>query len=343
MKAIIFKKHGGPEVLKYVENHIKPEITRTQVLIRVRATSVNRIDTVIRTGYPGANFPKNHIIGGDIVGDIVEIGEEVPKRYLSKRVVCYPIVLAEQRNAKYVGNEQLNPGWKYYGMHLSGSYAEFVAAEMETVVELPDNISYETAATLPVAGVTAYHAISSVAKLRENDVFLLWGGSGGLGTLAIQIAKANGIKIITTVGNDSKIDVIKSLGADYVFNHHTQDVESEIRNLYPNGVDCVLDYVGPDTFNKSFGLVRNGGKILLCGMLTGRNVDLNIQQTYFRHISIHGLFLGSPHDFTNVLQLAAADLITPHIHTVMDLSEAAKAHKMMESGEVVGKIVLRVP
>ncbi len=338
MKAIIVPENGGADVLKYVEDAPMPTIGPKDILVNIKATSVNRIDIVVRNGYPGIPIPLPHIPGGDICGVVAEIGAEVRSFKVGDRVLAWPLVVPESE----LDNPDafLSDGWQYFGLHRSGSYAEYVAVPEASLVHLPDNISFEEGAALPISGLTAFHAIHDVAQLKPGQKFVIWGGSGGFGTLALQLAKSAGAVVIATAGRDDKESTLRDLGADYVFNHYNQDVGAEVRKLFPGGVDCVLDYVGPKTFDTSFGMLRKGGKILLCGMLTGREVTLNIQHTYLRHISIHGLYLGRRSELEQLVERIAREQMRTHIHTVMPLKDAAEAHRLVESGNYVGKIVL---
>jgi NADPH:quinone reductase-like Zn-dependent oxidoreductase len=341
MKAAFINEHGGPEVLRYSEDLPIPEIKPGEVLVRNHFTSLNRVDTVIRKGYPGTSFNMPHIPGGDIAGVIEMVGEGVIGFNPGDRVTAYPVVLPQKLDPRYEF-EHLNDGWKYFGMHLPGSYAEYVAVPAASLFRVPGNLSLETAAVMPIAGLTAYHALYSVAGLKKGDIFMIWGGSGGFGTIAVQLAKLAGATVITTVGKDWKKEKLLAIGADHVFNHFSDDVKEEVKKIFPAGIDVVLDYVGPDTFGKSFELVRKGGKIILCGMLTGMNVQLNIQQTYFRHINIHGINLGSREEFRKLLDLVANSKLMPLIHSKFKLTEAAEAHRLLESGEYLGKILLEI-
>lgn len=341
MKAVILEQNGGPENLRFVENFPEPELQPNEVLVRIGATSLNRVDLHLRKGYPGLSLEFPHILGGDIAGTVEKVGDNVRHLTKGKRVVSYPIILPKNLNPKFNGLEQLNDGWKYYGMHTKGSYAEFVAVPEENLYVIADNVSFEEACTLPIAGLTAYHAINTVSGLNSNDIFFIWGGSSGLGSFAIQLAKNIGARVIATVGNKAKRDTVLSFGADYVFNHHEDDVVSEVRKLFSDGVDVVLDFVGPATFERSSALLRKGGRMLICGMLTGREVNFNIQQFYLRHLNISGLYLGSLQEFRNLVNLLNEGQIRPHIDQVFELKDADKAHRYMESGQHVGKIVLK--
>jgi NADPH:quinone reductase-like Zn-dependent oxidoreductase len=342
MKAIIINKHGDTDVLQYVEDFPMPEIKEKEVLVRIHSTSLNRVDVTVRKGYPGLNIPMPHILGGDIAGEIAALGNNVDDFAIGDRVVVYPVYLPEIRDEHYGENEFLNDGWSFFGMQRNGSYCEYLAVPTENLFKIPENLDYASAASLPIAGLTAYHAVNRVGEFREDDVFFIWGGSGGLGTFAIQLAKAKGAKVITTAGKNYKKQELLDLGADYVFNHFEDNVPAEIRKIAPKGVDYLIDYVGPATFDKSFSMLRKNGTLIFCGMLTGMEVKLNIQQTYFRHINIHGIYLGNKHDFFHLINLAAEGKIKPVIKNQFNLSEASKAHKLMESGNYIGKIILNV-
>lgn len=342
MKAVIFHQHGGPEQLVYTTDLPRPAIHDNEVLIQVEATSINRVDIVIRNGYPGLTLPLPHILGGDIVGIVAECGSAVEDFVPGERVIAWPLVPCGHCPYCEAGDENLCIDWKYFGMHIPGGYAEYVAVPASNLIRLPDHLSSEQATALGVAGLTAYHGLYTVTQLKAGQIFMIWGGSGGLGTIAIQLAKAIGATVVATVGKDSKKETIQSLGADYVFNHYTDDVQAEVMKLFPLGVDTIMDYVGPATFPKSFAVLKKGGQLILCGILTGRETTLNIHQTYLRHLSIHGINLGTKQEMERLIALAADGTITPYIGHVVPLEEAAEAHRMMVSGECIGKIVLKV-
>lgn len=341
MKAAYYEKNGGLEVINYSEDFDKPSINEDEVLVKVKATSINMIDTVMRQGYPGLGISFPHIPGGDIAGEIVVTGAKVDEFEPGDRIVSFPIVLSERQDPKNTDNPQLNFGWKFFGMHLPGGYAEYVAIPKSSIFKLPDNVSYEQAATLPTAGLTAMHAIDSIAKLQAGDTFMVWGGSGGVGTYAIQLAKQRGAIVITTTSTEEKAQKLKEIGADYVYMRDDEEIVEKIKKEFPAGLDAVLDYVGPTTFDKSFSLLRNDGRIMFCGMITGREVTLNIQQTYFRHLNINGLFLGSPNNMRDLISLLEKGEISPIVDSVYDISEAKKAQEHFEGGNYIGKILMK--
>lgn len=340
MKAAYYESNGDLDVIRYSEDFPKPEIKETEVLVKVKATSVNMIDTVMREGYPTLQISFPHIPGGDIAGEIVEVGSGVTNFKSGDRIVSFPIILSDKENPKFAENPQLNFGWKFFGMQIPGGYAEYVAIPESSLYKIPDNVSYEQASTLPTAGLTAIHAIDTIANLQKGDTFLVWGGSGGLGSFAVQLAKQRGAIVITTTSTEEKAEKLRQMGADYVYMRDDEQIVEKIKANFPGGLDAVLDYVGPTTFDKSFSLLRNDGRIMFCGMITGREVSVNIQQMYFRHLNINGLFLGNPKNMQDLIDLLAEGKIDPIIDTTYDISQAKEAQKHFESGDYIGKIVL---
>jgi NADPH2:quinone reductase len=344
MKAVILNENGGTDKLIYTEGHTIPEIKPNEVLVNIKATTINRADLVIRTGYPGLGLKFPHILGGDIAGVISKAGSEVKDYSEGERVVSWSIVSEADDDWSRRGKAGQSPSWQYFGMHRNGSYAEYTAVPASSLVRLPDNVSFEEAACLPVAGLTAFHAVKTVGDLKKNDRFFIWGGTSGLGIIAIQLAKSIGAEVFATAGFPHKIEFLKQLGVDHIFNHRDGSaVDDDVMDLTKGqGIDVILDYVGPEAFPKNFRMVKKGGKILFCGILTGREAMVSLHQTYLRHISLLGLYLGEKHELEELVSLVSEGKVKPHIGAVLDLKDAAKAHEMMAKGEVIGKIVLKV-
>ena len=335
-------QHGDREQLRFVTDFPEPTPGADELLIRVHATSLNQVDLVVRRGYPGIGIPLPHIMGGDIAGEVVARGAAVTSPPLGARVVAYPIVSCGDCPLCREGRPNLCLNWRYFGLHLKGGYAEFAVVPAANALPLPDSLAYESAAALPVAGLTAWHALTSVGELRAGQTFFIWGGTGGMGSIAIQIAKQLGATVIATGGTAEKLDRMRSLGADYALNRFSDDIPARVREIAPNGVDLVMNYVGPQTFPASFEMLKKGGTMLLCGIITGRETAVSLHQSYLRHLNLKGLYLGTQQELQELLNLVASGAVRPYIDSVLRLDEAPEAHRRLESGEFFGKIILKV-
>ncbi len=341
MRAIVLRAHGGVEKLLYERAHPQPKLGERDVLVRVKATSVNRIDLFVREGYPGVVIPFPHIPGADIVGVVEGRGPQAKDFQKGDRVLAWPLLACGECVLCRKGKRALCLNWKYLGLHVDGSYAEYARVPEESLIPLPEGISFEEAATLPVAGLTAYHALVTVGRVQEGEYVLIWGGSGGLGTFSLQIAKLLGARVIATVGREEKRARLEELGADLVLNHYRDDVVEAVRKFAgPSGIEVVLDSVGSQTFPKSLQLLQKGGRLLLCGKLTGLDVTLSLHQTYLRHLSLLGLYLGEKHELEALLRWVLDGKIRPVIHRCYELKEAPLAQRLMAAGEHTGKFVL---
>jgi NADPH2:quinone reductase len=342
MKAIILYENGGTEKLIYTEDFPVPDIKPNEVLVKIKAASVNRADLVIRQGYPGLtlNFP--HILGGDIAGIIEEIGTDVKEFKAGERVLSWPIAACGECEWCKKCRRGLCFNWQYFGMHRQGSYAEFAAVPESSLINLPENVSFEDAACLPVAGLTANHALGRVGNLKKGETFFIWGGTSGLGIIALQIAKNAGAEIFATAGSEKKVETLKTLGVKYVFNHNSdEDIAFKVLEITDGkGIDVVLNYIGPARHEQSFRMVKKGGRILWCGIMTGRETTVSIHQTYLRHISLLGLYLGEKEELEELVNLVAAGKVKPHIGERLSLKDSAKGHQLLADGDVVGKVVL---
>jgi NADPH:quinone reductase-like Zn-dependent oxidoreductase len=342
MKAVSIVEHGGPEVLRYAEDLPRPAVGPGEVLVRQHSAGLNYLDTLLRRGYPGLALPLPHSPGGDIAGEVAELGDSVTGWRTGDRVVVYPIINCGACQLCREGRPNLCLNWRFIGMHTPGGYQEYVAVPAANLIRLPESVSYRDAAALPVAGLTAYHGIMTVGQLQPGQTFFIWGGAGGLGNIAVQLAKAQGARVIATAGTEEKLELLRGLGADLVINRHTQDAAALVREFAPNGVDLIIDYVGPQTFPTSFELLKKGGKLLLCGIITGREAMVSLHMTYLRHLSILGLYMGLKEELAALVELLAEGRVKPVIQQTLPLSEAAEGHRRLEAGAVVGKLVFEI-
>jgi NADPH2:quinone reductase len=341
MNAVFFDQHGPSSVLQY-GTLPDPVPSENEVLVRIHATSVNHVDTLVRGGYPGLVVPFPHIPGGDVAGTVEQVGSKVKDFKVGDRIVSWPLIACHNCEQCARGKEYICFNWQFIGMHRHGSYAEKVVLPADSLIHLPDSVTFEQAASLPTAGIVPMHGFDGVGHLQPGETFFMWGGASGLGTFAIQIAKHIGATVIATAGTKEKIDVMKKLGADHVFNHYEDDVQAEVLKLTQGrGVDLIIDFVGPLTFPKSFAMLKKGGRMMLCGIITGREVTLPMHLTYLHHKSILGLYLGEKKDLQNLVDLVAKNIVTPVIFETLPLSRAAEAQDLLKAGKHYGKILMK--
>ena len=319
MKAIRIHEDGGPEVLRY-EDAPDPGPGPGEVLVRLRAASLNHLDLWIRKGLP--SVPKPRILGADGAGIREDTGERV------------------------VSNPGIEHGEKItvVGEHMDGTHAELVAVPEGNVYALPDELPFEEAAAFPLVFETAYRLLVTKAQLREGEWVLLWGIGSGVGTAGLAIAKALGAKALVTSSSDEKLARARELGADATVNHASGDVREAAKEATGGkGVDVVLEHVGEATWATSLAVARAGGRIAVCGATTGPNPPANLHRIWWKQLTIYGSTMGTKADFEGAYELVASGRARPVIDSVYPLAEARAAHERMEAGEQFGKIVLTIP
>jgi NADPH:quinone reductase-like Zn-dependent oxidoreductase len=318
VKAIRIHEDGGPEVLRY-EDAPDPEPGEGDVLVELRAASLNHLDVWIRKGLP--SVPKPRILGADGAGVLAGTDE---------RVVINPGIV-ENGRVHIVGETR------------DGTHAELIAVPREFVHPIPGDLSFEEAAAFPLVFETAYRMLVPRARLQEDEWVLVWGIGGGVATAALAIAKALGAKVIVTSSSDEKLERAKDLGADAGFNHATDDVVTMVKELTGGGAHVVVDDVGEATWRRSLDAARPEGRIVVCGATTGPNPPAALHRVWWKQLSILGSTMGLPEDFQGVYDLLAAGRMRPVVDRVYPLAEARAAHERLEAGEQLGKIVLTIP
>ncbi|MGQ4809354.1 Quinone oxidoreductase 1 [Candidatus Entotheonellaceae bacterium PAL068K] len=313
MKAVYVEETGPPEVLQYGE---LPEPTPgpNDVKICVRATSLNRLDIFMRQGSHGTRITPPEILGRDIAGEVVQIGGEV---------------------------QGLSPGDRVIASG-TGSYADYALALAEQTYLLPDNCSFDDGAALPTAGLTAYQMLINRAQVRPGEDVLVMAASSGVSSYAVQIARAVGARVIATAGTAEKLQKARDIGADAVINHYTEDLAARVRDLTDGqGVDVIIEHVGAAVWQACFDSLKVRGRLVTCGVTAGHRVELHLGQVFTRALNIMGVGRGTPADMRELLRLLALGHVRPVIHQRFALREAAAAHRLLESSDFFGKVVLR--
>lgn len=344
MKAVYIEAHGGPEVLTYGDRP-EPVFGPQQVKVRVRATSLNRLDLYTRAGGRGLRreFPPPLILGGDCAGDIAAVGEEVEGLNAGDRVVINPRISCNQCWACLSGRDDLCDSSQFMGSAVDGSYAEYVAVPAVNVHVIASDVSYEQAAAVPTTFLPVWNLLVRRAQLKPWETVLVLSASAGVGTAAIQVArKVVGARVIATTSTPEKAAQAREWGADEVINYNQEDITEQAKALTGGlGVDVVVDHVGADFFPKAFNALRPGGRYTICGATTGLRTELHLGLLFTRQIEVCGAFMGTKKDMGEIVAMLNRGVIRPAIHQVFPLAEAAQAHQAMEDTNFFGKLLLR--
>jgi NADPH:quinone reductase-like Zn-dependent oxidoreductase len=342
MKAIVFQKHGGPEVLEYTDVAI-PEPRAHEVLVRVKACALNHLDLWVRQGIPGVPIPLPHIPGSDVAGEIAKVGAEVTTVKVGQKVVLAPGVSCGKCPACLAGMDNRCRHFSNLGYVIDGGDAEYVRAPEVNCLPYPENLTYEEAASIPLVFQTAYHMLLTRAQLQPAEDVLILGAGSGVGSAAIQIAAMFGARIIATAGSDAKLQKAQQLGAHHLINHKTQKIRDEVRRITnKRGVDIVFEHVGTATWADSIASLAPSGRLVTCGATTGYDAQIDLRYLFSRQLSLLGSYMGAKSELITVMKLVAAGRLKPVLDRTFPLAECAEAHRYLEAGEQFGKVVLTV-
>jgi NADPH:quinone reductase-like Zn-dependent oxidoreductase len=327
VKAVRIHEDGGPEVLRY-EDAPDPAPGPGEVLIELRAASLNHLDIWLRRGLPSA--PKPRILGADGAGVVAALGEGTDGFEPGDRVVVNP---------------GLDDGARIVGEHMDGTHAELIALPADYVHPLPDSLSFEDAAAFPLVFETAYRLLVTRAGLREGEWVFVWGIGSGVATATLQVAKALGARVMVTSSSDEKLARARDeLGADATVNHAEGDVVAAVREATDgHGADVVVEHVGEATWKTSLQVAAAQGRVAVIGATSGPNPPANLHRIWWKRLTIVGSTMGTREDFAAVYELVKSGRAQPVVDRVFPLAEAAAAHEHLEAGRQLGKVVLRIP
>ena len=342
MKAAIFRQLGGPEVLEYADVP-EPEMRANEVLVQVKACALNHLDIFVRNGLPGIEIPLPHILGNDVSGVVREVGELVTWVKPAEEVMVQPGVSCGHCEACLSGQDNLCREYDIIGYRRNGGYAELVAVPGVNIIPKPAGLSWEEAAALPLVTVTAWHMLVTRANVQPGEDVLVHAAGSGVGSIAIQIAKLRGARVITTASSDEKLAKARELGADQTINYSNNDWPKEVRRLTQRrGVDVVVEHTGAATWPGSISALRNNGRLVTCGATSGYDARTDLRQVFYRHLTLLGSFMGSKAELLEAMKFVAQGKIHAVVDRVLPLSEARKAHELIEDRAQFGKIVLSV-
>jgi NADPH:quinone reductase-like Zn-dependent oxidoreductase len=338
MKAVRIHEIGGPEVLRH-EDIPDPPLRKDQVLVRVKACAMNHLDLWIRKGIPKVPLP--HILGSDVAGEIVEIGEYVSGFTVGQRVLLAPMHFCNHCDKCSAGVQNQCREFTVLGNAADGGNCELIAVPPVNVIPIPDSLNFNQAASIPLVFTTGWHMLVGRAQVKPGQTVLVLGANSGVGIAGIQIAKFFHCTVIATAGDDRKADRARELGADYVINHYQQKISEEVRKITNRqGVDIVMEHVGAATWDESVRSVKPGGTLVTCGATTGFEAKIDLRFLFSRQLSVLGSYMGTMAELHEVLRHVFSGKLKPVIDRTFPLKDTRAAHEYMEKSQMFGKIVL---
>lgn len=330
MKAVVVRSHGGPEALEFLEVP-EPEVGPGEVLVHVTHTALNHLDVWVRRGVPGHRFPLPLIGGSDIVGRRDDTGEWVAVAPATSCMRCARCL---------EGRHDLCRDYHIRGEGRDGGLCERVAVPAWQCLPLGDAVGPAEAASMPLALLTAWHMLIGRARLRPSDRVLVQSGAGGVASMAIQVARQAGARVVATVSTEAKRALCLELGAEEAWSH--EEAHAARKRWAPEGVDIVVEHVGGATWDASLRAVRWGGTVVTCGATAGHEVPLNLRVLFFKQLSLLGSTMGSFAEMADAWQAVQAGRIRPVVDRVVPVRDVARGHALLEAREVLGKVVVAV-
>jgi NADPH:quinone reductase-like Zn-dependent oxidoreductase len=322
----------------------RPELRRPDdVLVRISAAALNRLDLWMTVGLPQVTPSFPFIVGSDGAGEVEAVGDAVHQLRPGDRVMINPGISCGGCPACEEGEESLCREFRLLGEHLPGTAAEYVVLPAANLAPVPSGMPWAQAAGFSLATLTAWRMLADRAGLRAGETVLIWGIGGGVSLAALQIVLLLGGRAIVTSGSPAKLDAARALGAAAAFDHGRDDVVAEVRRLTGGrGADVVVDSVGERTFASSLRALRRGGRIVICGATTGPAAAFDLRRLFWHQWSILGSTMGSRREYAEIVRLAHQGRLWPVVDRVVPLAEGATAYERMRRGEQTGKLVLEV-
>ena len=333
MKAIVLREHGGPERL-VLEQAASPEPGPGEAVVALRAAALNHRDAWIRKGlYAGIRLPV--VLGSDGAGEVAEVGQGVDPSWVGRHVVINP-------SLGWGGDARVQaPSYRILGLPDDGTYAERVRVPADNLFVKPAALSWEAAAAIPLAGLTAYRAVVTRARVQPGETVLITGIGGGVASVALLIARHLGARVIVTSSSDAKLEHAGRLGAHGGVNYTHDAWAKEAQALCDGGPDVIVDSAGRDVFPVLLEIAKPGGRIVTFGATTGSASAIEVRRVFWKQLSILGSTMGTPAEFAEMLALFDGPLV-PVVDRVFPLAAAPDAHRRMDAADQFGKIVLKI-
>ena len=339
MKAVTIYEHGNIDVLNVCELE-KPICTPNKVLVRVKACSINHLDIWVRNGIPGLNIPLPLILGSDGSGIIEKVGSNIQGFKNGDKIIIQPGTFDPNCSKVQNGNENYSKSYGILGETENGVQSEYTLLDENNIFKMPNHLTFEEAASIPLVFMTSYQMLIKRANLKSSETVLIYGATSGIGMAAIQIAKDVGAKVIATVGDKQKQKFAENLGADYIINHNADDISKKIKDITEDGVDVIFEHIGPLTWKHSLKALARGGRIVTCGATTGNLVSFDLRHLFMKQQSILGSTMASISTFNEVVDKIVKQKYKPYIDEVFSFNDIKKAHKHMEDRKQFGKIIV---
>jgi alcohol dehydrogenase len=336
MRAVCLYEHGGIDALKLVEDFADPQPGKGQVVIRVRATSLNYHDVFTCQGMPGIKVPMPMIIGLDIAGEIVDVGPETAGWSRGDRVLVNPL-------------DPIAPEKGLMGELVHGGTAEYCRVDATRLIRIPEGVSFDQAAALPVAYGTAHRMLFTHGRLTKDDRVLILGASGGVGSCCVLLAKMVGAEVIACGSTPDKLEALKSWGADKVINYAEKPEFEKVvwemydkphRRKYTGGVTMVVNFTGGDTWVRSLKSLRRGGRLLTCGATAGFDPKEDLRYIWSFELQVIGSNSWAPEDLVTLMDMIKAKRLDPIVDSRLALADTREGVRKLRDREVIGKVII---
>jgi NADPH:quinone reductase-like Zn-dependent oxidoreductase len=344
VRALTISAHGGLEQVVHRDDVPMPAISRaSDVLVRVTAAALNRLDLFVVRGLPGVTIVPPWILGADATGVVEEVGANVTEVRPGDTVIINPGISDRTCEFCLAGEQSSCVRFGLLGEHHPGTFAEYIVIPATNVRPIPASIPSDVAAAFGLATLTAWRMVVTRAQVRPGDEVLIWGIGGGVAIAALQIVKQIGARAWVTSGSEAKLERARALGADETINHRTADVGKEVRaRTGKRGVNVVLDNVGVASWSQSLGALAKGGRLVTCGATSGPMVETDVRRLFWNQWTLMGSTMGTDAEFDAIASELRVGRLHPPVDSVFPLEKGRAAFERLESVEQFGKVVLSV-
>ena len=345
MRALTISEHGDLDKVTYRTDLPVPQPGSGEVRVRVHAAALNHLDLWVLGGMPGVTIRPPWVLGAEAVGVVDTHRPDTPSTApaVGRRVLINPGVSDRTCEFCQKGEESLCVNYGLVGEHYQGTFAEYVVVPAANLRPIPKKIPLEAAAAFTLVTLTAWRMLVTRAAVQKGETVLIWGIGGGVATAALQIAKLRGAIVWVTSSSDDKLARARELGADRTFNHATEEVARQVRDLTgKRGVDVVVDDVGPATWRKSLIALAKNGRLVTCGATSGPTVETDVRKLFWNQYTILGSTMGNDQELATILKHLRAGRLLPPIDAVYPLEDGRAALERLQRGDQFGKIVLRM-